>query len=610
MQNEEQKERERFYEELVEEVTLDFKTRQEKRLEQERQWELNVNFLNGNQYCQINSKGELYEKDAGDYYWQQRGVYNHLAPIMETRLSKLSRVSPTIRVRPKTDDDTDVLGADLGAKAIEGLFDQINVKDIVKKVTLWSESCGTGFYKIVWDNDAGGDVGVVNGKSIKQGDVRIYPVSPFEIFPDDLSKENLEDCFSIIHARSISVREIKEKYGVDVEPESVEEFSLKISKNYRKVEEKKDSVIVMERYEKPTEKYPNGRLITVAGGKVLYYGELPYKNGEDGKRSFPFVKQVSINVGGSFFGQSVIERLIPIQRAYNAVKNRKHEFINRLSTGIMMVEDGSIDIDDLEQDGLPPGKVLVYRQGGEKPEMMQGFNVPTEFNDEEEKLISEFVIISGVSDVASSTKNNYTKSGTALEILVEQDNERILSSAENVRNAYVEIAKKIIRLYAQFLAGVKMIRFRDDTDKTHVCYLDKKAVNSDDVYLMGENELLESPAKKKDTLLALYEKGLFNDEDGKIRAEVKEKLLSILGFADLDYQKGISRLQTEKAQKENSLIRKEGLPIEIIDDDKIHIEEHLRYVFSEYDELEKVEKERFFSHIEEHKNRNKIKKEV
>lgn len=610
MQKEEQKEREKFYEELVEEVTLDFKTRQEKRLEQERQWELNVNFLNGNQYCHINSKGELYEREAGDYYWQQRGVYNHLAPIMETRLAKLSRVSPTIRVRPKTDDDTDVLGAELGAKAIEGLFDQINVKDIVKKVTLWSESCGTGFYKIVWDNQAGGDVGIVNGKPIKQGDVRIYPVSPFEIFPDDLSKVNIEDCFSIIHARSISVREIKEKYGVEVEPESVEEFSLKISKNYRKTEEKKDSVIVMERYEKPTEKYPNGRLITVAGGKVLYYGELPYKNGEDGKRSFPFVKQVSISVGGSFFGQSVIERLIPIQRAYNAIKNRKHEFINRLSTGIMMVEDGSVDIDDLEQDGLPPGKVLVYRQGGEKPEMMQGFNVPTEFNDEEEKLINEFVIISGVSDVASSTKNNYTKSGSALEILVEQDNERILSSAENVRSAYVEIARKVIRLYAQFLAGVKVIRFRDDTDKTHVCYLDKKAVNSDDVYLMGENELLESPAKKKDTLLSLYEKGLFNDEDGKIRAEVKEKLLSILGFSDLDYQKGISRLQTEKAQKENALIRKEGLPIEIIDDDKIHIEEHLRYVFSEYDELEKQEKERLFSHIEEHKNRNKIKKEV
>ena len=52
-------------------------------------------------------------------------------------------------------------------------------------------------------------------------------------------------------------------------------------------------VFVIEKYEKPTPEYPNGRLITVAGGKLLYYGELPYKNGVNGDRAYPFVKQES-----------------------------------------------------------------------------------------------------------------------------------------------------------------------------------------------------------------------------------------------------------------------------------------------------------------------------
>ena len=57
----------------------------------------------------------------------------------------------------------------------------------------------------------------------------------------------------------------------------------------------------------------------------------------------------------NFFGTSVVERIIPVQRAYNTVKNRKHEFMNRMAVGVMAVEDGSVDTDDLEEEGLPPG---------------------------------------------------------------------------------------------------------------------------------------------------------------------------------------------------------------------------------------------------------------
>jgi hypothetical protein len=33
----------------------------------------------------------------------------------------------------------------------------------------------------------------------------------------------------------------------------------------------------------------------------------------------------------------------------------------------MLVEDGSVDVDDLCEEGLAPGKVLVYRQGSNAP---------------------------------------------------------------------------------------------------------------------------------------------------------------------------------------------------------------------------------------------------
>ena len=63
----------------------------------------------------------------------------------------------------------------------------------------------------------------------------------------------------------------------------------------------------------------------------------------------------------------LVDMLIPCQRSYNALKGRYAEYINRLSTGVIVVEDGSADIDELAEDGFTSGKVIVYRQGSMPP---------------------------------------------------------------------------------------------------------------------------------------------------------------------------------------------------------------------------------------------------
>lgn len=592
-------------------MEADFEKRRKERLFYERQWELNMNFLAGNQYCKLNSCGEIFD-DGQSFYWQSRGVYNHIAPIVDTRLAKFSLVNPSVAVRPKTDDDVDVAAATLAEKLIESAFKKADVGGVAKKVTVWSETCGTGFYKIVWDGYGGNKIGVSGKEDVFEGDVAIIPISPFEIFPDTLCAENLNDCRSIIHARAMTAESVKEKYGADVVGGRVNVQGLvKASAAYALETEKSfldDAVIVIERYEKPNEKFPLGRLVTVAGGKLLFAGDLPYANGEGGTRGFPFVRQQSFSSAGCFFGTSVIERLIPVQRAFNAVKNRKHEFLNRLSMGVMTVEDGSVDVDNLAEDGLSPGKILVYRQGFSAPELMAETAMPPDFNEEENKLLNEFVIISGVSDVVSSSSNAAVSSGTALEILVEQDNSRLLMPAEEIRRSYLEVARHIIRLYSQFSAGMRAVKYQDEFDKTRVCYADKRATDSDDVYLESENELLYTNRQKKQIIFELYNSGLLEDDNGKLRPEIKEKVLSLLGYKELDYQKGLSRLQEEKAQKENELMLKNELRVEEIDDDAIHVDEHVRYVLCEYESLEGRQKERFFAHIRAHKEKIKSMK--
>lgn len=609
----EQKERDRFVEDLVAEVENDFEKRRKERIQTERQWQLNMNFLAGNQYCKVNARGEIDEEDS-DFFWQNKEVFNHIAPLIETRLAKFSKINPTIHVRPKSDNDDDIEGASIAEKLINESFINNEIIQTVKKVTVWSESCGTGFYKIIWNNDAGGKMGVIDGKEVYEGGVEILPVSPFEIFPDNMYTEDLENCKSIIHARAVPVNTVKEKYGISISGNEIGVFNL-VKKNGTLVGSGEisatvsNSVIVIEKYEKPSEEFPNGRIITVADGKLLYYGELPYLNGKDKKRTFPFVKQDCISNAGNFFGTSIVERLIPLQRSYNAVKNRKHEFLNRLSMGILTVEDGSVDVDDLQQEGLSPGKILVYRQGAKAPEIMSEMTMPTDFSEEENKLINEFVIVSGVSDVSSSSSNASLSSGSALQILVEQDNERLLMPADNIRNCYVKIAKHVVRLFAQFLSGVKVIKFYDTFNKARICFASRESVRSDDVYVDNENEFMYSETQKKEMIYNLYSSGLLFDESGKLRPVIKSKVLDLLGYKDLDYQKGISRLQEEKAQMENEKMRSGTVEIEEIDDDNIHVDEHTKYVLSEYAELSEEIKTRYFQHIIAHKERLKNNQE-
>lgn len=66
----------------------------------------------------------------------------------------------------------------------------------------------------------------------------------------------------------------------------------------------------------------------------------------------------------------LVDRLIPCQRSYNALKSRYVEFVNRLSFGEIIAEDGSVDTDELLEEGISPGKVIIYRQGSVAPQII------------------------------------------------------------------------------------------------------------------------------------------------------------------------------------------------------------------------------------------------
>ena len=530
---------------LAKEIKEDFRARQNARKSLETQWQLNMNFFAGNQFCSIGYGGNL-EDSEKQFFWQEREVFNHIAPIVEVRLSKLSKVKPTVSVVPASNEESDIATAKLSKKILSSISNKLKLSEKISEAMKWSEICGTSFYKVTWDNDAGQVVAVdENGKEVKSGEIDISVCSPFEIFPDSDTCENIQHCRSIIHARVYGAEEVKAMYGEDIKGQDINVFGfdaisglggLGYSSHGTKIVEskKKNSVLVLEKYEKPTTEYPNGRLIIVAGDRVVYQGDLPYMNGEDGERGFPFIKQVSIEQTGSFWGNSIIDRLIPVQRAYNAVKNRKHEYLNRLSMGILKVEDGSIDLDNLEDEGLCPGKIIVYRQGSTPPAFLSEGEVPSSFEKEEEKLLDEFKSISGISEVMDSFYNSKNLSGTALELMFQQEDIRITSSVDIIKKCIKTIAQHILRLYKQFAVLPRLNKIMGDDGKIELFYFNKNDISSDDIVFETETELSETLTQRRQMIFQLLEAGLLSDSEGKISARMKAKILESLGFGVWD----------------------------------------------------------------------------
>jgi hypothetical protein len=121
---------------------------------------------------------------------------------------------------------------------------------------------------------------------------------------------------------------------------------------------------VVSYYEKPSVKYEKGRLIVVVGDKLVFHGELP-------GGIMPIVAYKAKEVPGLFFGKSVVETLIPLQRSYNEIQNKILDYIHVTVNAPMLTPVGSLDMDEMESiGGIQSGDIIQYDAQRGEPHFM------------------------------------------------------------------------------------------------------------------------------------------------------------------------------------------------------------------------------------------------
>ena len=603
-------------------IDSELERRKNERQPLELQWQLNYNFLMGNQYCDINLVTHEIETYEAAQPWMQHEVFNRIAPLIETRLAHLQKVTYAMTVKPRTDDLDDLDKADVSTAILRYIQASTAFESRKNTALYWSELTGTAFFMSWWDPNASTSLSrEKTAGDIVDGDLAWGVLSPYEVYPESIYKQDISDQSSVIVDQVMTSREIYSLYGVKVKGHSVDAVSIApdvaaggfgyestvMTMTHRTVD---DAEHVVTYFERPSRLRPNGRMAIKIGANLVYYGDLVYGD-------IPIVMLRSKALPGMFYGRSVIQDLIPLQRSYNGVKNSLHDYIKMLSLGGYIAEDGSIDVDEYAEKGTEPGGILTYRKGFNPPTPRTATNrdIPSALPGEIQQLQSDMEYVSGVSQLmmVGGTPTG-VQSGKAIEQLQNIDNTRMSLTGDIIREGIRQLAIQWLTLYKRFAKGYRVLDITGGNMMGSVVVWSAEDINSFDVEYDTENELRISEDAQRESFMTAYNMGLYTDENGVIPQRIKVRALELMKAGKFTELMGEYTLQAKYAQRENSLFTQGVIPqINEFDDDDIHVAEHTKVVLQYDFELKRrrdpARAEMFMKHIRDHESRIAQKKQ-
>ncbi len=603
-----------YEEDILAELAEELSRRKEERRPLELQWILNANFLSGHQYCDINPQnGEVVDFEPGE---GTRGCFNRIFPLVETRLANLKQLKYRMTVRPRTSEADDAVKADISTKLLAGLMEQQNFSAKRDMLVSWSELCGSAFVLSWWDRGAGRETGrAAGGEPVREGALCCGLLTPYEVYPESVYKQDMEDQRSVLLEQVLTADELYELYGVRVPGGEVDAFALTpvssgggfgapVSSAYAMTyRRQKNSVRLYTFFERASRRRPEGRLIIATEERLLFYGPLPYD-------SIPICVLKCRDMPGQFFGRSVIADLIPLQRAYNGAKNKIHDHIRTLAANPLLVPEGSVeDVDALEGCGVTPGTVLEYNAERGVPTPLQFPEISDEVRLECESIAREMEYVAGVSQlmVVGGTPSGVV-SGTAIERLRQIDATRLSLTGDNVRECVRKLARIWLQICKRCASGCRILDCVGANDAGGVLVWTAEDINSFDIAYDTENELKYGEEAQKEAFLEALRLGLFCDETGGVPLAFRRRALEMMRLGGYGELMSESELQLQNARRENAFLAlgrtEDPGPY---DDDALHLDEHRRFALQQsFAALRKKEPElaaRFDEHIAKHAKR-------
>jgi hypothetical protein len=524
---------------------------------------------------------------------RSRRAINRIFAKVRARRAKFLKNRPTWVVVPATSDIKDKLDARATGKVLDYIWRKVRLERKFEQALIWAESCSRGYWWFGWDEEALGRVknqqpdpltGAVNVtvSEAQVGEVTVEVGSPFEVVVGDPTQSSLDSIDELIRAKVRTLDYIRANYPDRAHLVTAEgsgdtfQFEAQIAAlnsnasmlgsglpagltdKKRDYQGNPNSVVVKEYFMRPNVDYPKGKYCVVAAGVLLKeVDELPFGLW-DMENPFPCVEFVDVASAGQYWGTTVLEQMVDIQREYNGIRSM-------ISTQIKLMGHPKVFV--AKQHQIPEGawtpdagEIIEYnaRPGIEPPTPWIPPNIVGDAWRMIELLKAEFDDITQIYP-ASEGKSTGTESGFHANLLQEAGD---LVHGPDIRShemAIEEAAQKIRRIIKQRYDIPRLITVTSGSYQPEVFEFSAEDVDDyADIVVQAGSALPQLKGARIQAALDLYAKGVLGDP---LDPEVRRRLLNVLDLGGMDDVMEYTRIDEDMITIENAEAEDGNVPL-------------------------------------------------
>lgn len=638
-------------------------------------WDRNHRFLDGNQWLVFDGNQEtggiwkrLTTTKANEYI--PRPVTNYIFDAYQTLKSYLVKNKPKSTVRPNTSRYQDKAAAKVADLVLQANFDRLMEAQNYEYAAACAITYGTVFKKSFWDPSIGpGTVriprvqeppqpdpttGVLNVEAeipvvdefgapmydeVPLGDLNTVVVEPQRIAMDPLATD-LHKCRWIMEYSIQHINWIKEAYGrsdsgfTGLAETVTEERSL--SNSMKRFYDLKNSsgvranthftesgmgtsdstlhnqAVVKEYYERPSVKFPKGRMVVVASSVVLYAGDSPYE-GPDASDWHPYSEFRWELVPGRFWGKSPLDSACEIQKRINSID--AVQILTRKTMAIpqKLIPHGA-GIAPGSWTGRPGQEIGFRDSGGALPQIIPAAGVHQSVLQEREQCVEDLKTVTGAIDILKGDRPPGVTAASALNLLYEVGTGKLYPALDRWK-MFVEMdQRKQLKVVGKFYKEprqdfIEMLLSRNsELDESSINkFIGHDLYNNCNVIVEAGSNIPHLLAARQAALQEAAAAGSLNMELPANRNEYNRQM-GITGF-DNDVAPDIKRAEYENDVLDNIPNNPTSKPIILeVDQDDIHIDVHARRMKEpSFLALDSTVQQAYMAHYMEHINQQSQK---
>jgi hypothetical protein len=583
----------------------------------EQQWYLNLAFFFGRQHVVPDRRAaygvtprttRLVTPPAP--YYRSRPVINRVRSTIRTELAHLTNNRPNAMVVPASAEDRDMYAALAGEQIWSNFYTNKRLKAVLRRAMWWTLTCGTGFVKNWWD--------------FSLEDVMFKQETPFHILCPDFREEELEEQPFLIHALTRTPEYIKMHFkkaldGSEVDPNKSEAQDIMDETFINLVgtqnSDRQRNVLVLEVWVKAgvNPLFPEGAFFTVVGDKIVQgYQQWPYSHNK-----FPYAKFDHIP-GAKFYGTSLIEDLIPLQKEYNRTRGQIIEAKNRMAKPQLVAARGSVDATKITTE---PGQVIFYTPGFDAPTPIPLSPLPSYVLQEIDRILTDWSDIAGQHEITKGQVPPGVTAATAISYLQERDESKLTPTFDSLEEGIEKLAQMSLSYVKDYYGDERIIRVTGPEGSFDTMAFKGSDLNNDtDIRIEAGSSLPQSKAAKQAFIMDMMKMGFIDPQKGlevmdmgginKIYEQIqvdqrqaqRENLRmskvteQLLEESDMLYQQNIEQVGGDPTAPPPLIV-----PVNTYDNHKVHIEVHNNYRKGQaFEVLPQHVKKLFEQHVQSH----------